>query len=127
MKATVLLFNINEKVRLRTIASTLLPLGFQVKKVNREDYLQSIGYLAGSKSINSIEGIYDGSELEDEMIVMAGMGSHDIDRLIMAFRKAKLTPVNYKAMLTETNQYWDVLQLYKELEKEHEAMKKSID
>ncbi|HWT26785.1 MAG TPA: DUF3783 domain-containing protein [Mobilitalea sp.] len=119
MRQTVLLFNIYEKERCESITRALLPLGIRIKKINKEDYLQPVGYLAGIKSINPIEDIYDGKELEGEMLFMANMGSRDVDNLIIAFRKSKLSPVSHKAVLTESNQYWNALQLFDELHKEY--------
>ena len=40
------------------------------------------------------------------------------DQVLYTLRKAG-TPVDYKAVLTEHNQNWNCMQLYKELEKEH--------
>lgn len=127
MKATVLLFNINEKERLREINRVLFPLGYRIRTVKKEDYLQLMGYLVGIKTINPVESSYEGEELADEMLLMAGMGSRDVDNLITAFRKAKLTPISCKAVLTETNQYWNALQLFEELVKEREAMQKPME
>lgn len=125
MKPTVLLININDKTRRDNIIKTLLPLGLHIKTIKKEDYLQPLGYLSGMKTINPVEDIYEGNELEAEMLFMANMGSRDVDNLIMAFRKSKLPSVPYKAVLTETNQYWNVPQLFGELKKEHEQFHKT--
>ena len=39
--------------------------------------------------------------------------------LLPDIRLADYSPVDYKAVLTEHNQNWNCMQLYKELEKEH--------
>jgi len=56
------------------------------------------------------------------MLIMVGMTSSQIDGLIMAFRKNGISKVNCKAVLTETNQYWDALKLYQELKLEHDTL-----
>ena len=48
MKETVLLYNFNDKDRLMKIRQALLPLGFRVKTVGREDYGKPLGTLAGN-------------------------------------------------------------------------------
>ena len=40
-------------------------------------------------------------------------------------RVAKLPPVALKAVLTDENKGWNMLELHEELQKEHEAMHKN--
>lgn len=112
MKPSVLLYNFKDSVRNRKITLALMPLGLRLKKVEKENYNQPIGYIAGVKGIESLNETYMGEELEDEMLIMVGMTNAQIDGLIMAFRKNGIKKVNCKAVLTETNQYWDALTLY---------------
>lgn len=101
-----------------------MPLGFRLKKVDIADYYQQIGYVAGIKGMDAIEEKYKGENLEGEMLVMVGMTSAQIDKLIMAFKKNGIPKVNCKAVLTDTNQYWNAIDLYKELKLEHETLSK---
>ena len=41
---------------------------------------------------------------------------------LQAIRAAKLPPVALKAVLTDENKGWNVLELHEELQKEHEAL-----
>lgn len=122
MKPTVLLYNFKDSMRNRKITLALMPLGLRLKKVEKENYNQPIGYVAGIKGIEASNEVYKGEELEDEMLIMVGMKNAQIDALIMAFRKNGIPKVNYKAVLTDTNQYWDALKLYQELKLEHDTM-----
>ena len=54
MKETVLLYNFNDKDRLMKIRQALLPLGFRVKTVGREDYGKPLGTLAGVKGMEEL-------------------------------------------------------------------------
>lgn len=122
MKPTILIFNINDKVRFGNMIRALLPLGIRIRKINKNEYLQPIGYLAGAKDLQPVEEEYRGEELEDEMMLMIVPGNSYIDKILLAFRKAKISSVSYKAILTETNKHWNALQLFEELKKEHEKM-----
>lgn len=124
MKATVLLFNFQDKERVMKIRRALLPLKFCIRQVPKSEYLQPAGFLAGDKSVNPVKEVYDGPELSDEMLLMAGMGSREIDALIMALRRQGVGKINYKAVLTETNRHWRIIDLFEEIKKEHEAMTK---
>lgn len=64
-------------------------------------------------------------ELSDEMLVMAGFTSRQVDQLILAFRKKGVGFVPYKAVLTPVNSTWDVRKLFDEIKKEHEAMRQT--
>lgn len=122
MKETILLYNFNDKKRLSKLTKALLPMKFRIKNIKREQYLQPIGYLAGIKDINSVEDIFNDDGFNDEMIVMAGLNNNRIDELIYTLKKCGVGKIDYKAVLTSTNQYWNSLKLYEEIKKEHESL-----
>lgn len=124
MKPIILLFNFNDKPRLDKVIRALLPLKIKIKKVDKEDYMQSIGSLIGIKGIDSTQEKYDGLELNDEMLLLADMTDPQINQLLQSLRKAGVS-INLKAVLTENNQYWNTLQLYEELKSENEALNKT--
>ena len=49
MRETVLLINFEDQKQLRELKMILFTLKIRMKKVEKEDYLQQIGYLAGIK------------------------------------------------------------------------------
>lgn len=122
MKPTVLLYNFNDGDRNKQITLALMPLGFRLKKVGKEDYNQPLGYLAGLKEVSPVEGHYTGDELGGEMLIMVGMNSGQIDSLLQAFRKNGIPKVKCKAVLTSTNQHWNAIDLYDELKREHDTL-----
>ena len=128
MKETVLLFHF-EKERAGKIRRALLPLKIRVKTVEPDEYEKTIGFLAGNKEIPEQEskGEYEipgtgeeKTEIKQEMMVMAWMTGHQIDQILNAFRKQGIGRIDYKAVITQQNQYWDSRTLYAELKKEHE-------
>lgn len=122
MKTTVLLFHIQDRTRLHALKKIAMLMKIRVKVVDKKDYLQPVGYLAGIKELEAQHMVYEGEELEEEMMVMAGFTNNQIDEWISSMRKAKLAKINYKAILTPMNITWTSLQLYKELKQEHEQM-----
>lgn len=122
MKPTILLFHLPEGERLLKIRKALFPLGMKLRAVKKEEYFEPVGYLAGIKEIDSNGKIYNGDDFEKEMMVMAGLTSGQIDRVILALRKTGAGRIDYKAVLTPVNQNWDALTLYEELSKEHAKM-----
>ena len=122
MKATVMLFNFSDKSRVMKIRQALLPLGIRIKTVDKSEYLQCLGYLAGEKDDLPVEDIYEGEELSAELFVMAGITRIQMDQILAAMRKKGVGYIPYKAVLTETNSRWNVLTLFDEICKEHKAM-----
>ena len=98
MKETVLLYNFNDKDRLMKIRQALLPLGFRVKTVGREDYGKPLGTLAGVKGMEELtEADHSGdglcSDFDDEMAVLAGLTSSQVDSFIRTLRKKPTTGI----------------------------------
>ena len=124
MKEKVLLFHFTDEEVLARMQLALLVNKVGAKKVEKKDYCQSVGYLAGVSGKKAAEVEYDGPELEEPMMIMC-MDSRRIDELLTAFRRAGVPRIAYKAMLTPTNSDWTPLELYEELKREHEAMHKA--
>ena len=127
MKPTILLINFKDQQKLRKLKMALLPFKIRLKTVESQDYSQPIGYLAGLKEIGKVETVSTGilsalipqEQMEKEMLILAGITGNLFDQVLYTLRKAG-TPVDYKAVLTEHNQNWNCMHLYKELEKEHQ-------
>ncbi len=122
MKETVLLYGFTDKERLSKVKRALLPLGMRLKCVVSGEYLNPVGHMAGIKEIGPAKEVYEGPEFEREMMVMAGLASGRVDAVIYALRKGGVGRVDYKAVLTPVNQFWDAIKLYEEIAREHEAM-----
>jgi hypothetical protein len=60
--------------------------------------------------------------LGGEMLLMAGIPGSKMERVLLALKKAGVTKDCLKAVLTDTNLYWNALQLYEEIKKEHDMM-----
>lgn len=125
MRETVLLINFQDAKQLREIKMVLLSMKIKMKMVEKKDYLQKIGYLAGMKEIESTEEVYVGEELEKEMMIFSNLREAQLEQILYRMRKNGIKKVNYKAVLTDTNKEWTIPELYKELVGEHEKMQKN--
>lgn len=124
MRETVLLINFQDKDRLTKIKAICMAKKINVKIIDKEDYSQPMGYLAGIKELYKEDAVYEGEELESEMMLFAFLNHGSLDYILQTMRNRHITPVSYKAMLTDTNKDWTVPALYKELKAEHEFMTK---
>ena len=110
---TVLLYQIKGTKTAVLLKPVLLKLGIRVRIVEPEQYLQSIGFLAGNKAFAESPEAYDG----------AGFSERKLDLFLTEMRRKKVPPIALKAIVTTQNQAWNSLQLYRELKEEHEKMK----
>ena len=121
MEKMVLLYHF-EGIRLAQAHKALEKLPFRIREVKKEESGYPLGDLAGLPGILPLGKVYEGPQLEQEMVVFAGFIGDDIDKALDAFRQNGLAGVGLKAVLTETNQVWSSLQLFEELKKEHAQM-----
>lgn len=122
MREMVLFVNFQDKKKLRALQTLLLPKKIGAKCIPLQDYAQPIGALAGMKELYQENTIYEGAELEKEMMIFVGLSGSRLDDLLQTMRKKKIAKVDYKAILTPTNIHWTIPELYQELKKEHERL-----
>ena len=114
MKELAMFYNFSDE-RLRKAKFALMPLKIQVKKVEKEDFNQPIGFLAGIKGIEPAAEKFDGDGFDEEMIVMHNFTNKTIDSLIRVLNKCGVGRVPLKAVITPTSKDWDSLTLIKAL------------
>lgn len=124
VRETVLLINFKNKKKLREMQMLLMAVKLRMRLVKKEEYLQPIGFLAGRKDIEPVDAAYTGDELEKEMMVFADLTDEHLNQVLYLMRKGGAGPVDYKAILTESNKSWTVPELYEELAREHEAIQR---
>ena len=124
MQEKVLLFNFYDKKQLQYIKAVFYQVQVPIALVPTERYGVPIRELV--KSETSLQPVKSkGQELEGQMIVFAGLLDRKLDKAIYLLRNNPgCGKIPYKAVVTKTNQKWDVYTLFNELNKEHAAMHK---
>ena len=95
MKETILLFNANNKAVNLKIQKALFPLKIRLKKVDKKDYNQPLGYLAGIDKIAPVDGNDNGDELDDMMMIFAFLSDAKLNQVLAALRKCGAGPFPY--------------------------------
>ena len=106
--------------KLAKLRMAAMRLGAKVRVVEKWEYLNAVGALTGD--LDSFESFYDGEDFPGELLVFAHFSDAQLNLFLQAIRAAKLPPVALKAVLTDENKGWNVLELREELQKEHEAL-----
>lgn len=120
MREAILLFGGEADLEL-ALKKALAPLRILVRTVPRERYSDSVGLLAGDKSCPAGERPFEGEELSQPLMLLAGFTGARMDQALNALRRAGVR-VDYKAALTAANRTWDVPALYGEISREHQQM-----
>ena len=123
MKKLVLLYNFSEE-RLSGVRRALVPLKAAAKEVPKESYGETLGCLAGIDGYEA-SGAAPEKDFDEEMLVMSGFDSQDIDMLIRSLRKYGVGRVALKAIITPTNVNWNSTDLYFAVRADHEEMQKN--
>ena len=120
--ALVLLYNITDDAKRQKIALAAWKLGIDARRVAPEDYAHPIGYLLG------LEGFSAGEDaappFDAEMLLMHDLSSAQFSGFLDALRRSRST-VALKAVATEHNIGWSSAALCRELQQEHEAMRRA--
>lgn len=120
----VLLFHI-ESSKAKQIEAICRSLKIQTHKIKPSSYSQKLGYLAGISGFNRENVTYTGSDFPTEMMIFSGMDSDMVDIFLTKYKEASIPPIGLKAIVTPHNIFWSATDLYKELFKEHQSLKKS--
>lgn len=87
----------------------------RIKSVQKEDYEESLGFLAGIMGFSSNHKSYSGPSLPSEMLVFSGFTGDDLDDFLDAYHEKGLEKILLKAVLTPDNIKWTPGRLYREL------------
>lgn len=123
MTESVLLMNISSEERREVLSSLIKAEHLEVRYVEKEEYGQTIGALAGITELYDKNAVYKGKELRGEMMVFCGISDQTLDNILAAMRQAGIR-INCKSVMTPYNIAWKLPDLYNELEREHEEMTK---
>ena len=121
-KETLLVYNMQNTSKGKLLKLICMQLGIRVRVVEKEEFLQPIGYLAGLKGVEPSEERFDGEGFDDEMLILSGFTSNRMDLLFGMFRRQKMERIALKAVVTEHNWSWDSIRLHDELRQEHAYM-----
>lgn len=116
--AKILLFGL-QKEKNRVVCRAAEKIGADVTVVNRRDYGQKIGALAGISGFHKDGKVYRGPDFVTEMLVFSGMDSQQVDTFLVEYKATGLQPVALKAIVTPYNVSWTAEALFRELMKEH--------
>ena len=127
IKGTVLYYTPERSDRTTKLKSIFVRQGLRIRNIREEEFNETVGYLAGIKGYEKADRSQEEREIPEEVLVMKGFTSRQIDDLLLGIRKAGLPKIALKAIITDQNAGWTFYHLYEEIKKEHEAMSQARD
>ena len=121
--AGILLFGL-KKEKECTVRAVAQKIGVDVTAVDRRDYGQKIGTLAGISGFSKERKSYEGPDFAAEMIVFSGLNPQQMDTFLAEYKATGEQPIPLKAIITPYNISWTADALFRELMKEHLQMGK---
>ena len=118
-KAHILLFHV-EQGKAMQMESICSKLQMRISQVKPSLYSQKLGYLARISGFHKENIAYTGPDFPSEMMVFSGMDSDMLDYFLDEYKKAYISPIGLKAVITPHNIFWSAEDLYKELIKEQQ-------
>ena len=113
----VLLYNCND-AKFFKLKQIFAMLKLRMRTVTPDKYHLTLEQLAEGAG----EAGEAGQAIPDNMLVFCGMSEEFLHQVLEVIRVAKLPPIAFKAMMTETNSGWNSLELYEELKKERDGI-----
>lgn len=122
MKEMVLYYTPESSDRVAKIKSVLVLMGIRIKNIRPEQFEQTVGYLAGLDGFDPKETSKEPPVIEEEILVMKNFSGRRVDELLFHLRKAGVSKIELKAVVTESNSQWTFYELYQEIKEEHDKM-----
>ncbi len=124
MKEMVLYYTPQQSPKVTKLKGVLVRMGVRIKNITPDQVGQKVGYLAGLEGYEAEETDPDVvlPVIGEEVLVMHRFTSRRIDELLLNLRKAGVSKIELKAIVTESNCPWSFYQLYEELKEEHAKM-----
>ena len=120
-RETILLYGLDlEKEKGKAICRLAEQMGMKTVQLQEKDLSQTIGYLAEIPGYEQIEVENTEAETTDgELLAFYGLSDAHLNMFLSKYKEAGIPPVSLKAVVTEHNRNWKLLQLFQELQKEH--------
>lgn len=117
MNKKILIFHGSEELN-RKLKAISCSVGAELIAVPLCMYNHTASELTGIKDMNHSAMEYNEKELSMEMVLFAGLTDKDLDVFLDNCKKENVQ-IRLKAVLTDTNGNWKIIDLYKELMKEY--------
>lgn len=121
MQETLLLFHVQQPLfdKIKEIADQL---HIQIQIIEDDQIHETMGYLLGIEGYPASPKQKTDEDMSQEFVFFAGMSDQQLDILLQLFKMNGISPIPYKAMLTQHNLQYTFIQLYLNVKEEYQQM-----
>ncbi|MEG0737518.1 MAG: DUF3783 domain-containing protein [Longicatena sp.] len=105
------------------ILDVITKQGMKALPIHDEDLFQSVGAIFGYEGFEKEDSSGEITGLDDAFMILDGVSDEQITSLNQALKEANIAFVGAKAMVTQHNKEWRLLDLFKEIQSEHAYFK----
>ena len=111
-----------QSARIARMKSVFVRMGIRIRSAGPEQTAESVGYLAGLPGFSGADQPQELPVIPQEMLILRQFTGRRLDQLLLNLRKAGVSRIDLKAVVTEENSSWPLWKLYQELKQEHEKL-----
>ena len=118
----VLLYHLDEKSpKGAAVRALLSQMSIPCLTAQEADLSQTVGHLVEMDGFPPSQLLFEGEAPQVECMVIRGLSSTKMDRLLQNLRAMGIQ-IPLKAMVTQVNRDWKLIDLIAEIQKEHQLM-----
>ena len=112
-----------ERERITRMKSVFVRMGIRIRNAGPQQALETVGFLTGVPGFQAAqEPKEELPVIPQEMLILRQFSSQRLDQLLAQLRRAGVSRIDLKAVVTEQNCGWTLYKLYEELKQEHQTM-----
>lgn len=121
-KPMILYYDNGQSEKQKALEKAIQHMGVSIVPILPSHFHQTVGHLAKVKGFPSrkISPLEIQPVISKELMILCNFTEVQLDALLMGMKSGQIPHVPLKAVLTAQNCFWTLVQLFKELEEEHE-------
>ena len=122
-KPMILYYDNGQEEKQKTLEKSIQHMGISVVPILPSHFHQTVGYLAKIKGFppRKISPLENQPVISAEIMILCNFREAQLDALLAGMKSGKIPHVPLKAVLTAQNCFWTLVQLFQELEEEHQS------
>jgi hypothetical protein len=125
----VLFYQFRDMEKLQLARKVLSRMGIVSKVIPVDDWTQKVGYLLGLKGFKAADkpDADDDFVFPHEVMILQNIRNKHLDEVLGTLRRAGVSKVQYKSVVTPFNTLWTLRRLCETMQKEHAALLEQED
>lgn len=122
-KPMILYYDNGQKEKHNALAKAVKCMGISIVPILPSHFHQTVGYLAKIKGFpaRKISPLEIQPVISSELMILCDFTEVQLDTLLIGMKNGRIPHVPLKAVLTAQNSFWTLVQLFQELEEEHQS------